>query len=65
MQDYYWTIFIENTNIPVHTVIKLKDHIVGVNNQEVKYYDQFKDVFTSFANQNVELNVVRDGQKMN
>lgn len=45
--------------------LKLKDQIVGVNNQEIKYYDQFKDVFTSFANQNVELNVVRDGQKMN
>lgn len=44
--------------------LQLKDKIVGVNNQEVNYYDQFKEVFTSFANQNVELNVLRDGKKV-
>jgi regulator of sigma E protease len=44
--------------------LKLKDQIVGINNQEVKYYDEYKTALMAVANQNVELNVIRDGQKI-
>ncbi|MCC7332562.1 MAG: RIP metalloprotease RseP [Flavobacteriales bacterium] len=43
----------------------LKDQIIGINNQEITYYDQLKPVLTGFANQQVELKVLRDGKKMN
>jgi regulator of sigma E protease len=42
--------------------LKLKDQIVGVNNIEIKYHDEFKAVAEKFSNQNVELKVLRDGQ---
>lgn len=43
----------------------LKDQIIGINNQEITYYDQLKPALAGFANQQVELNVLRDGKKMN
>ncbi len=47
------------------TNLKLKDKIVGINNTDISYYDQFKEIITPFANQTVELNVLRDGKKVN
>ena len=40
--------------------LKLKDQIVGINDVQIKYYDEFKAIVTSFSNQKVELKVKRD-----
>ncbi len=42
-----------------------QDKIVGINNVEIKYYDQFKAVATQFSTQQVEINILRDGKPMN
>ena len=41
-----------------------KDKIIGINDIEVKYYDEFKEKLTPFVNQTVELKVMREGELM-
>ncbi|MGB0881526.1 MAG: RIP metalloprotease RseP [Vicingaceae bacterium] len=42
--------------------LKLKDQIIGINNDDVKYYDEFKTLVKKYSNQNVEIKVLRDGE---
>lgn len=45
--------------------LQLKDKIIGINNQKFNYYDEYKTEITALKNQQIELNVVRNGQKIN
>lgn len=47
------------------TDLQLKDKIVGINNTEIKYYDEAKGLIKTFAGQTVELNILRNDQPMN
>lgn len=42
-----------------------QDKIVGINNNPIKYYDQFTPLVEQFSNQQVEVNILRDGKAMN
>jgi len=42
--------------------LQLKDQIVGINNEEIKYFDEFKTKAKQFAGQNVVLKVKREGK---
>jgi len=42
--------------------IKLKDDIVGINDVQIKYYDEFKALAAQFSDKDVELKVKRDGK---
>lgn len=42
--------------------IQPKDKIVGINDVQIKYYDEFKDKLTPFVNQTVDVKVIRDGE---
>jgi len=42
--------------------LMLKDQIVGINNDEIKYFDEFKALAEKYTNQNVELKVLREGK---
>jgi len=44
--------------------VKVKDKIVGVNNIPIKYYDEFKTVISKFSNQDVKLDVKREGEML-
>lgn len=41
--------------------LQLKDKIVGINNKEIKYFDEFKAALTPLINQTVDLKVNREG----
>ncbi len=41
------------------------DVIVGINDKEVKYFDQLADVLAQFKNQEVVGHVLRDGESLN
>ncbi len=41
--------------------LKRKDQIVGINDVEIKYHDEFKGVAERFSNQNIALKVLREG----
>ena len=42
--------------------LKTKDEIVGINEQSFKYYDEFKSMVSQFSDQEVTLQVRRDGK---
>ena len=42
--------------------IELKDDIIGINDIQIKYYDEFSDVVAQFSDQDVELKVKRNGK---
>lgn len=42
--------------------LELKDQIVGINDVDIKYFDEFKAVAEKFSSQNVELKVLRNGE---
>lgn len=44
--------------------LKVKDQIVGINDTEIKYYDQFKSIATQNSGKNVNLQVIRDGKNI-
>jgi len=44
--------------------LKINDKIVGINDTLIDFFDQFKDKISKYANQQVTLNIVRDGKEM-
>ena len=40
------------------------DKIVGINDESIKYYDQFTGIATKYSNQEVEVKIVRDEKPM-
>lgn len=44
--------------------IKKGDIIVGINDKEVKYFDQFAEVLSQYKNQEVVAHVIRDGNSI-
>lgn len=43
--------------------IAILDDVVGIDNIEFKYYDEFQDYIFKHRNEPVEVNVIRDGMK--
>lgn len=48
--------------VATNSDLKVKDQIVGINDVEIKYYDEFKAIATQFSNQKVELKIKREGK---
>ncbi|MBR9913455.1 MAG: RIP metalloprotease RseP [Algicola sp.] len=44
--------------------LKEGDLIVGINDQRLKYFDEFDEVLKNYKNQTVEAQILRDGQEM-
>lgn len=45
--------------------IKKKDQVIGVNNSDFKYYDEFKTIIAPFRNQSVTLKIKRGDEILN
>ena len=44
---------------------KLKDDIIGINNSTIKYYDEFTNEIKKYIGQEIEVHILREGQKIN
>lgn len=44
--------------------LQLKDKIIGINNQEISYFDEFKAALAPYINQTIDLKVLRDGKTL-
>jgi regulator of sigma E protease len=44
--------------------LKVRDQIVGINDVSFKYYDEFKNIITQFSDQDVQLQIVRNGENL-
>jgi regulator of sigma E protease len=44
--------------------LKINDKIVGINDTIIDFFDQFKDKISQYKNQQVSLNIIRDGKEM-
>jgi len=56
---------VPDTTLNAKSGLKQGDIIVGVNNQEVKYFDQFESHLQQYKNQTVTATVLRDDTTLN
>lgn len=55
---------IPDTSQNVDAGLKPKDHVVGINNTPIKYYDEYLVAIDSLKNRDIDLMVLRDSNKI-
>ncbi|MBN1250757.1 MAG: RIP metalloprotease RseP [Bacteroidales bacterium] len=45
--------------------LMINDKIVGINDSTVQFFDEFKSLLSNYKNQEITLNVIRNGNKQN